>query len=93
MGTNDWLVNACKEGISPEEGGHHDLMYSFLMYPTIHLARAPRYSALCCTDPLHCCSIPISHADENTLFSNSIFFTASTALELNSLLLNSARCS
>ena len=35
LGTNHWLVNACKDGISPEEGGHHDTTYSFLQFLTI----------------------------------------------------------
>ena len=35
VGANHWLVGACTEGISPEEGGHHDVSYSLLMFLTI----------------------------------------------------------
>ena len=36
IGANHWLVGACTEGISPEEGGHHDVStYSLLMFLTI----------------------------------------------------------
>ena len=35
IGANHWLVDACTDGIAPEEGGHHDLTYSLLKFLTI----------------------------------------------------------